>query len=453
MGRVNVIEILERGPRGAPGDMDPAEWDALQDEIDAKLDKADVLNEPDMATGATDKPPSQASVVAFVEALLEAFQSGALRLEEIPEPGLRFVDQNNRESFFGLAGDGGPTDWAIQLLARDFAHIEAINSDVTGYLVAIVDEDNRILFGVTTTGTIVSWSGEASGGGGGGTTDETVYPSDDWAHWGDSMTAGVHLDPWPKQLAAMTGRSHYNGGWGGQTSSQVAARQGGVPARVTLEGHAIPASGAVEVTAITRSPLSNGGSRSGSIAGVAGTLAQDGSGVVTFTRAEDGDAVPVTPGTYFLPDHGLLYRGRIVTIWVGRNDVLSVDPGLIAANIQQMVDFLTPTVRRVLVMEVPPRTSDTIGTGSRNTLDTLNNLLAATFAPYWVPIATWLRTDEAEAAAGVTFTTDDDTDIANGITPRSLRASGGADTVHLNEAGDLAVATKIYQEAQARGWL
>src|SRR5690606_11828751 len=35
--------------------------------IDAKLPIADVLNEPDMATGATDKPPSQASVVEYVE--------------------------------------------------------------------------------------------------------------------------------------------------------------------------------------------------------------------------------------------------------------------------------------------------------------------------------------------------------------------------------------------------
>src|SRR5690606_13485978 len=54
------------GPRGAPGDMDPAEWDALQEELDAKLPIADVLNEPDMATGATDKPPSQKSVTDYV---------------------------------------------------------------------------------------------------------------------------------------------------------------------------------------------------------------------------------------------------------------------------------------------------------------------------------------------------------------------------------------------------
>ncbi|WP_196259686.1 SGNH/GDSL hydrolase family protein [Pelagibacterium limicola] len=65
--------------------------------------------------------------------------------------------------------------------------------------------------------------------------------------WGDSLTrgAGVSGDAfrYPVRLSAMLGgRTVVNRGIGGQTSTQIAARQGGVPILVTLDGDAIPAS-------------------------------------------------------------------------------------------------------------------------------------------------------------------------------------------------------------------
>jgi hypothetical protein len=365
--------------------------------------------------------------------------------------GFGIVDKVTRKlTSLVLRRNGDLHPYAVERWAPDLAPavqeasgISEIDPVVSGWAFAIADKTTkRVAFGVRPNGEVYPPSGGGSG------TTETIFPSDDWAHWGDSLTAGAGGTPFPTTLATRTGKDHYNGGWGGQVTTQIAARQGGVPARVTLAGNTIPASGAVTVTSITRSPLTDGGSRLGFIAGVEGTLSLSGT-THTFTRSVAGDAVTIDESAYFTPWHGDTYRHRTVTIWTGRNDFLTVDRTQIVASIQQMIDYLSPQVRRVIVMEVLPWESETTGTANRTALDSLNDLLAATFAPYWLPIATWLRTDEAATAAGITFTADDETDMANGVTPRSLRADAG----HLNTAGYTAVAHRVYQEAQQRGWL
>ncbi|MDT0682475.1 hypothetical protein RM543_07255 [Roseicyclus sp. F158] len=63
------------------------------------------------------------------------------------------------------------------------------------------------------------------------------------AAWGDSLTegAGADLDAaWPAVAEARSGRRIANLGIGGQTSTQIAARQGAVPIAVSLTDGAIP---------------------------------------------------------------------------------------------------------------------------------------------------------------------------------------------------------------------
>ncbi|WP_417247857.1 hypothetical protein [Celeribacter sp.] len=67
------------------------------------------------------------------------------------------------------------------------------------------------------------------------------------AAWGDSLTAGAGASAPPANYPAMAAASHTpprdvaNLGVGGQSSTQVAARQGGVPITVTVEDNEIPA--------------------------------------------------------------------------------------------------------------------------------------------------------------------------------------------------------------------
>lgn len=270
------------------------------------------------------------------------------------------------------------------------------------------------------------------------------FPLAAWACWGDSLTAGG----WPATLSALCGLPVYNGGWGGQGYSQIAARQGGVPARLTVAGNTIPVSGPVTVTSVLNSPLSDGGSRQGLLAGILGMLTMAG-GVVTFTRSVAGVAVSCPAKSYFTPSDGLSYADRHVTIWTGRNSFKDVAPALIVASIRAMIDYLTPRVKRVVVMSIPPWVGEEFGTANRAKLDACNAAIQAAFPEFWLDISAWLRTEQAATAAGITFVSDDLTDIANGLTPRSLRSDSG----HLNAGGNVAIGQRVHQESQIRGWM
>lgn len=359
------------------------------------------------------------------------------------------VDEDGRRTWLEAGTDGGLTDHAVSKIGEHITGAVEADMGADDLSFAVVDEnDRRTWIEADAEGkpTVRSLSLIGEGLGTISTSTLAAFPIDDWAHWGDSLTAGAGGTPFPAQMAVLTGKNHYNGGWGGQVTNQIASRQGGTPARITLSGNAIPASGSVALTGITRSPLADGGSRTGTIAGVPGTLSLAGS-THTFTRSDTGDAVMVTPSSYFTPTDGETSRDRHVTIWTGRNGFKWEEHRQIAASIQAMIDYLAPVVKRVIVMEIPPSTLDTSGELAQ--LAALNTLLEATFPQYWLPIATWLRTPAAATAAGITFTADDTADIAAGVTPRSLRS----DELHFSANGNKAIAYRVHQEAQMRGWL
>ncbi|QNI30452.1 chitobiase/beta-hexosaminidase C-terminal domain-containing protein [Alloacidobacterium dinghuense] len=98
--------------------------------------------------------------------------------------------------------------------------------------------------------------------------------------WGDSMTAGgagvVDVGEYPPLLQAYTTGKVVDEGIGGQTSTQIGVRQGGVPTSATVTGSQIPAYGADDVTIsfpLGYEPLTSvTGATYGSIAGVVGKV-------------------------------------------------------------------------------------------------------------------------------------------------------------------------------------
>src|SRR5690606_14308955 len=118
----------------------------------------------------------------------------------------------------------------------------------------------------------------------------------------------------------------------------------------------IPASGPVAVTAIRNKPVLPHSTRgvTGTLAGVHGTMRETSGGGVTFTRTSVGDAILCPPGSRFTPEDGLEMRDRQVTIWAGRNDVYPTDPALVVSAIRAQIDYLSPSVKRAMVMEVMP---------------------------------------------------------------------------------------------------
>ena len=259
------------------------------------------------------------------------------------------------------------------------------------------------------------------------------------AAWGDSLTYGKGASSaattYPAQACAMIKamggdcRVH-NMGWGGQNSTQIAARQGAVALSVLplgqdgADGLALTAP-SVDVLEIAGRPA---GQLAGSLAGVAGLLQTDPAGHWRFApSAPDGAALARMAGRQlFVPSEGVALRQAETWIWAGRNNLRAGDTVL--RDIAAMIAFLGHD--RYLVAEVLPSARDT--PAQHRHLDRLNRSLAEIHGTRFVPLIAALQ------AAG-DGSAQDEQDIAAGLVPSSLRS----DAVHLNDQGYRIVAAQF----------
>ena len=256
--------------------------------------------------------------------------------------------------------------------------------------------------------------------------------------WGDSMTAGnqgvTDAGAYPTLLEAqINGRQVVNEGIGGQTSSQIGVRQGGVPSYVTVEGGSIPAQGGVTVKFATGYEPVTLPTRSiqGSIMGVEGVVTLAGflpGGTFTFTPVA-GSHTPVTVvGTpTFIPDKP--YQNYLPVFWEGRNNLLKTaagpyGPTQIEADIAAQVATL-PAGSNYLVLSVLNENGpgDRKGGAGYATLMTLDNALAATYGTHYLDVRT-LLVNSYNPASPV-----DVTDYENDMPPTSLGAIAGEGTL------------------------
>lgn len=255
---------------------------------------------------------------------------------------------------------------------------------------------------------------------------------------GDSLT-----ERWGVSLGAVLERPVFNTGVGGQTSSQVAARQGGAPALVTIGGGVIPSSGAVTVSVSVNLFQRNGDGemqQDGTLAGIPGTLralktAANGSTwqeqyEYTFTRKTPGNAAPCPANSPF--QTGDENRNRIPIIGIGRNNFKSTAPEVIVEQVKSMLDW-SEQGKKGIVLAVPPWTDDTPSdvVALANLNAELQNALSARF----VDVPAFLRSEDTLQSVGITATTQDLSDIAAGLTPTSFRTDEG----HYNNAAYQAI--------------
>lgn len=392
---------------------------------------------------------------------------GGGNLNAQPELFISFVDQNGRRSFLeALASDGTPSPEAAKLIDKALARLTSSAlplplpfTEGSGLSFVLVDKDGRkseLQVGTDgkLTGPFVDRVIAAATAAGQTAAATAVQASRvPLVGWGDSMTAAN----WIATTAAQLGVAYKQLGIGGQRSENIAARQNGTPALVTLPSNTLPASGSVTLTSISTVVYSSSAgtglsSGKGYINGVLGTLTRDNTNNVhTFTRDVAGTAVWVAPNTPFMAQDGIDTRANISILWCGRNGFKDTAPETIVAYIKSMVDYLTASDKRFLILEVAPWATETMpaAAGSdREKLNTLNTLLKATWPRDFVPQMTYLRTDEAFAAAGIAKTAQDITDISNQITPISFRADDG----HLNTVGNNTLATFITNVIRQKGW-
>ena len=221
--------------------------------------------------------------------------------------------------------------------------------------------------------------------------------------------------------STLTSSSVPNLGVGGQTSTQIAVREGGVQSTATISGGVIPASGSVTVTfPIGYEPITSqgpSGGVSGNIANVHGVVTLSGS-TYSFTRSTAGSAVAVSSAPLVIDQP---YAGSFDVIWSGRNDYSS---GLVLSNIQKMVGALNnPTQYLVLSVLNGNYPSEVSGQSNFATVVNLNSALAAAFSGHYLDIRSLLIANYNP------WNPEDVLDFNNGVVPSSLRATNISGTL------------------------
>lgn len=267
--------------------------------------------------------------------------------------------------------------------------------------------------------------------------------------WGDSLTAGggvttPQINAYPARLAARLGIIVNNYGIGGQTSTQIGGRQGGVPVRITLKNDMAGEPAGDEVTAIDNQFLSTPASswnhtQTGTLGSLHGTVSRTVvAGTETYTFFADPGSVlqAVPPQTLFVPDQRATYsQGNL--FWVGTNDGLL--PNDVTSNIASMVAKIKD--KRYIVLSL---INGAQGPASPYYHDVIaiNTDLANTYGPNFLDVRTTLVNAFDPANA------QDVIDRGNDVIPSSLRA----DNIHLNAAGYQIVADAVADKFDELGW-
>ena len=261
--------------------------------------------------------------------------------------------------------------------------------------------------------------------------------------WGDSTTSGVGASSadlsYPAQLQALTGRSTFNGGVSGQTSDQIAAREGGSPALLTFPANALPSAGPVVVQSQSTLPISKEGPGpiSGTIHGFHGTLDRNDNFQLIFTRDAAGVVEYIPPQSPFFPDtYGR--EAQINVFWMGQNNFY--DAQAVKSDITKSIAFLS--TQKFIVMSLLNSGTESIGTPPYAELALINADLAQTYPGHFLDIRKVLINKYDPTQPG------DVQDYNNDVPPRSLRN----DNEHLNDEGYRIVAQEIAALVAAKRW-
>jgi hypothetical protein len=240
------------------------------------------------------------------------------------------------------------------------------------------------------------------------------------AAWGDSLAEGMEgvLDQgsYPNQLQDLISLPVKNLGVGGQTSTQIGVRQGGVATYVTVAGGTIPGFGSVGTTFPTgfepTTTSGAGGSVTGTIQGVHGTVELN-SGAYTFTPTLAGNSVNASGSSRFVVDTP--YASYIPIFWEGRNNFQAESQVLtdIAAQVATV-----PSGQNYLVMSVinGNTPSEWLGGSTYKEIIALNTQLSNVYGNHYLDIRKVLVSNYDSSQA------TDLTDFKNDVVPTSLHA-------------------------------
>ncbi len=298
-----------------------------------------------------------------------------------------------------------------------------------------------------------------------------VQPSRAILALGDSLTYFGRRDgtAYWAVLGSLLGWSSYGWGISGQTPGAIAARWGAAPIYVTLTNNTLLASTPVVLTGISDTVIDGAvhyviHGRVGPNGPYARMYRNGNEGASTphvLVQDPGGVDTPIPPGTQFIPD-GACYgpttggsdgtiipyaKNQIFIPRLGRNSY--TDPVNTIRMINATLATLTPLTKQFIVPLIIPggafagngNVAETFGTAARTTLEATNAALKAAYPDNWVD---FMPTFWANGNGS----TQDNSDIASGLIPTSLRQ----DWLHPNAAGRALEAQVLQAFIASKGW-
>lgn len=273
--------------------------------------------------------------------------------------------------------------------------------------------------------------------------------------FGDSLTQGAGATSatglnYVAQLSnILYPRLIQNLGMGGQSMQQIASRQGAKPIYITITGNALNGINDVAITSISSQFLSMSDTvakyASGIVNGVPCLITRTVvSTVETYViKGANNSTATIPANSIFYPDSYYNALPTIQIFWWGRNNV----PNL--TGLDTLIDsaiVIMPSPRRFLVIGVKPSLNEIIGTTNYNACIAMNATLLANYPNNYITITPPTTTEMSDIM--YTPSTQDNTDIANGVFPTGMHF----DNTHLNGFGYNIIANRVALLIKQYGW-
>jgi len=277
------------------------------------------------------------------------------------------------------------------------------------------------------------------------------------ATFGDSMTASTQggYAPYGSLVADYLGLALFNPSTPGERTSDISLRQGGFAPRFTVNNGVIPIDTSEFAVTLAES-YTSGFSPAGTTKGNIGTfLNVSFMGIAVnlyhinnaWTMARVVAAAGASPQPVAVPSSGAVVRDIASSDWCGALQVYmgGFNGGDQVKDVQMMSAHLATSGRFIVLG---------MSTGSSGADPTpyqaANNALAAAFPNQYFDMAGYVIS-KGLSDEGITPTTQDNTDIAAGIVPASLRRA--STDPHYNAAGQRVIARKLAELIIERGFV
>lgn len=448
------------GPQGAPGPTGPTGPTGSLDLIDESVQTTiDTVAIPAIE-GARDEALGQ--VEGAVESAIIGTGGETVRrmvgiTEVTPTPGTTWahVTEDGARLPLGYDSDGHLDDHARAVWREEVNHIRNVPEDLD-IAHAVTTDTGHLLISIQRDGTVeipglavpqqappqmvaseTYWHPD-------GTLAPVQARRDLIVGWGASGLEGML----PELTAEFSDLpvTYVNHAKGGESVQHHAMRMGSRPAMI--EPVTIPATGPVNVRASNTLPSNQMRPFTGWLAGVRGTMSVT-SNQLIFTRTTGGEEVILTEDTKFLPDIDPIYRDATAIFLPGENNLPRNEVDLVKEVTEGMLKYLRPLMPRILVMGLKGNLDFTVDDVRWDRMHQINDFLIDLVGPdHYIDRQAILTGPEIWDLTGLTPTVEDLEYQAAGKMPPSV----AADTLHLNNIGDAAIAKVVRARMHTLGW-